>query len=491
MGRATSENEIDADIDLDGGGSHSGAFLLGILLGAVVSAAAAVAISLTSPPPANLPLAGRVEIVGQPPAAEGEASAEASFDAAGKAAAEPNETSEPAIVAVVPQGSGALVAEPAEIPTPGSETPETNTPGTDSPRTATPEADTRETTAPDAARPDTMPSPDGQADISSGKDGLTGLAEAESAGVAPDPATAPAPADSSELAALPDTALQTAPGTPPGAAPGAAPDTAPDTGPDAPPAASAQPGPTGAALADNARPFDAPRQAPLLSVVLIGDGVADLSADRLALLTMPLTVAIPPGIPRAGELGSDARAAGHEVLADLSLRTGTGATETEATETGGAKRGAAEADSGDPALAPGSGAPRIASLDMAVGATASGGTADADLLAPVLAELGRRGFAWVDTGAAIGTPAERIAREIGMPYTQGNKSIGDDASPDQIYRAIDSAAHLARQWGTSVLFLDASEPALQALVRWGLEQRSDNAVWFAPISAVIERRGAL
>ena len=132
---------------------------------------------------------------------------------------------------------------------------------------------------------------------------------------------------------------------------------------------------------------------------------------------------------------------------------------------------------------------------MAVGATATAGFPGAgtgpDVLAPVLSELDRLGLAWIDTGAGIGTPAERVAREIGMPYTQGNRIVDGPAEADQIYRAIDSAAHQARQWGTSVLFLEASEPALQALVRWGLEQRDANPVRFAPISAVIQRRAAL
>ena len=444
MGRGTSGGEMDADIELGRGGSRFGAFLGGILLGAILSAAAAVAVSLTSPLPADLPLSGRVEIVGQPPAIEGEASAaappnapgEAPTEGRGDAAPEANapDPSEPATVAVGPQGSGAAVPESVETAAPEPSTAEPSAPEPATPEPATPEPSTPEPATPEPATPEP-----GTADAAS--------AGTEPAADAPDPAAASAPAEKTEFAATPETEIA----------------------PDARPGASAQPGPAGSALADNARPFDAPGQAPLLAVVLTGDRVAEMTADRLALLTMPLTVAIPPESPRAAELGADARAAGHEVLADLSL--------------------AAEARAGGPGQAQAS-VQRIASLHMAVGATTTGGTADADLLAPVLAELGRHGFAWVDTGAAISTPAERIAREIGMPYTQGNRSVGGDASPEQIYRAIDSAAHQARQWGTSVLFLDASEPALQALVKWGLEQRGDDTVWFAPISAVIERRGA-
>ncbi len=113
--------------------------------------------------------------------------------------------------------------------------------------------------------------------------------------------------------------------------------------------------------------------------------------------------------------------------------------------------------------------------------------ADAGELATVLAEMRRHGLAWVQPGAGVGTPAERIARGLGVAFTPGDRSAdGDD--PEELRRAIDTAAAQALRRGTSVLFLDAGEPALQALVQWGLLQPGDNPVWFAPISAVIGRR---
>lgn len=208
----------------------------------------------------------------------------------------------------------------------------------------------------------------------------------------------------------------------------------------------------------NATPFDAPARTPLLAVVLVGGRPNALPADRLDLLTMPLTIAIPPESPGAAELGAAARAAGHEVLVDLDL---------------------AEANAAPD---------RIAALDMAVGATATERTLNAGALEALVDELARRGLAWVETGGGTGTPAGRIAREQGMTLAQADRMAAGETDPDEIYRAIDSAAQTARRSGTSVLFLDATEQSMEALVRWGLEQSGDDAVWFAPISAVIARR---
>jgi polysaccharide deacetylase 2 family uncharacterized protein YibQ len=228
--------------------------------------------------------------------------------------------------------------------------------------------------------------------------------------------------------------------------------------------AEAATSPPGPALVENATPFRGPRQAPLLAVVLVGEDVGALTAERLSLIPMPLTVAIPPELPGAAEIGAAARANGHEVLADLSP--------TEGSEAGDA-------------------VDRVAALDMAVGATATELPADAGELEAVLTEMGRHGLAWVGHDASVGTPAGRIAHELGVAYTEGDRSVDGDEGLDELYRAIDAAAAQALRRGTSVLFLEAGEPTLQALVQWGLLQPGDNPVWFAPISAVIERRNGM
>lgn len=473
--------ETSAEIELGPESSGLRPFLRGVLVGLALSAAAAAGAILMSPPPADLPTASRVEVVGAPPAATPEQVAEAEPFSVGEAGEAPAEV--PPVEA--PAATSASTQAPAD-----------ETRATEAPVTADPLAPREpdptpgpvaavEPQAPKATEPESAPAeaPNADAPVQAAPSGAPALgapapvspapgAPAPAAGLPPavepgiaEPGIAePVAGDGSpgtELAIAPDPAeTPVTAGPAPGPAAGA-PGTV-DAAPAAPPSepaapATLAPAEAGTGLAANAREFDAPRDAPLLAVVLVGDG-GTLRADRLDLLTMPLTIAIPPDAAGAATLGEAARAAGHEVLADLPLRG-------EAPDV------------------------QLAALDMAVGATSTTGRAEAGALSPVMGELDRQGLAWVDTGIGISTPAERIARELGLPYTQGNRSVGGNASPEQIYRAIDAAAHHARQWGTSVLFLEASEPALQALVRWGLEQRGDNPVWFAPISAVIQRRG--
>ena len=49
------------------------------------------------------------------------------------------------------------------------------------------------------------------------------------------------------------------------------------------------------------------------------------------------------------------------------------------------------------------------------------------------------------------------------------------------------AAFLARRSGAAVVSVEASQYALKAIIRLGLE-RGGQSVWFAPLSAVIARR---
>lgn len=266
-------------------------------------------------------------------------------------------------------------------------------------------------------------------------------------------ATAPSGGDGTERgdAAAPEAGTQTAMAAPP-----------PPAGPQGGAETSAQPA-DDAALKINARAYEAPAGAPLMAVILVAGAKNAITPERLNLLTMPLTVAIRPDAPGSTELGAAARAAGHEVLADLSL-TGTPPDRL-------AERTREE----------------MATLDMAVGATAANGAEDAGRLAPVLDQLQEGGFAWVDTGTGIGTPAERIAREGSVTYTQTNKFVPAGAGEGRISEAIRTAAHQARQWGTSVLILPGDDAALKELVHWGLEN-DRRPVWFAPISAVIRKR---
>ncbi|MEM1162730.1 MAG: divergent polysaccharide deacetylase family protein [Pseudomonadota bacterium] len=235
----------------------------------------------------------------------------------------------------------------------------------------------------------------------------------------------------------------------------------------------------GPALDVNARAFDQSATTPLMSVVLMDASNGVVSAETLQVLTMPLTLAVSPEGTDARDLAEAARAAGHEVLVELPLAVRSGDEIGEGLT--------AEASASALSLAS---AKALGRLDMAVGATAPDGAAmlnASTAMAAITKPMAEHGFAWVEPRAGVGSAVQRLATTSDLVYAQGNRVVAAGASPDQIYQVLEGAAFQARRDGASIVFVAASQNALQALVRWGLE-RGGQEVWFAPISAVIRKQ---
>ncbi len=237
----------------------------------------------------------------------------------------------------------------------------------------------------------------------------------------------------------------------------------------------------GAALDVNGRSYDAPADAPLLAVILEDAASGEISEEMLPLLTMPLTFAIRPDQEGSRAFAAAARAANHEVLSELPIEP----------LSGSQSAGDLRIDM-TPDEIRAQTIRYMAELDMAVGATAPESThssSDLALMDTVLNTIHQHGFAYVDFRSGLGGVARRIASETGVPYVHSNRFVPAGTSGDQIYQMLESAAFRARREGTAVLVISGEPTALQALLRWGLE-RDRRPVWFAPISAVIERRAA-
>lgn len=233
----------------------------------------------------------------------------------------------------------------------------------------------------------------------------------------------------------------------------------------------------GKALEINARPFEAPEDAPLMAVVLT-DAVAGVQPEALSLLTMPLTLAVASGAKDGRALADVARAAGHEILAELPMAADEGA------EAALMAPGQSEAELAAQTVA------SLAALDVAVGVTAPDGARllqDIGGMRAVLGPVAKHGFAWVDPKTGAGSAARSVATAEGAAWTTSDRLVAADATEEQIYQNLESASFQARRQGSTVVFLTAGQPALKALLRWGLE-RGGQEVWFAPISAVIARR---
>lgn len=227
----------------------------------------------------------------------------------------------------------------------------------------------------------------------------------------------------------------------------------------------------------NARAFDAPGGAPLISVVLMDAGNGSIPEDALALMTMPLTVSVRPN-GDARRLAELARAFGHEVLVELPMASGAGVQAGLMTEVQSDQTLVAQTIR------------YMADLDVAVGITGPDGAPlmrDQARMTAILNALVEHGFLWLDPRLGTGSRTEYAARETGVVWSAGDRLINTPATEEQIYQNLESAAFQARRNGTVIVFLPTSPDALKALVRWGLE-RGGQEVWFAPVSAAVARR---
>lgn len=445
----------DADIDGLSRGSWLPGFARGVALGGLGSVVALLGLTLTQPLPPHLPGVGTVTVL-TPGAGEG-------------AETEPSGTVEtPAAAADTDTASGNTAtapvseAEPTEVPA-ASTTAESGTTGTAS-------------KDPEPAAPAGAEATDDAAQVAAVSPTETEAAGAETTGAGSETETPAADTPATETPAAEDApAEETNTATPEPAQT----ETNVEVAALAPARVIELAGP---ALKVNARVFDAPPNAPLMAVVLEDPARGAIAANAMALLTMPLTFAVRPDRAGAQDLADAARAAGHEILAQLPL--------------------SAPKDGEQPtSLFAGAASPQglstvtqnyLADLGSAIGATVPSDAPvlnDQSAMEAILAPLAPHGFAYLDLKSGIGSTGRRISESSGFEYAESNRYAGPEATEEQIYQILDGAAFQARRKGTAIVSVAASSAALKAVVRWGLE-RGGQEVWFAPLSAVIARQKA-
>ncbi len=438
----------------------------GALYGVVFSVIAAIVLSLVTPLPENLPGVGAVRVIDN--SADSRAVAPSGEQGADLAAAADGETSasgegSPSVddraVQSAGEGTGSETTPAADQETAATEPSATDAtdPATDS-ETATGSVNAGQTDAAAA----TSPATDGVASRETGTDSVSVTTEADSQS-----------SDVGTETAAPSDAEQKSTDTTQVAAISPA-----DLGPPPEPVSIDLAGP---ALAVNARPFDVPSDAPLMAVVLTDASSGAIAKDALPLLTMPLTFSIVPSSPADRDFGLAAREAQHEVLGQIPVQsTEVGGTAGQILTVMDRDRVTLEVNA------------RMSVLDMAVGATMPGdafGAADPALLSAMLGTIKQHGFAYIDGRRAFGIVDAIPADARGIDYVSIDRMVPKGASPEQIYEVLETTAYRAQREGSAIVVIDSSQDALQALLRWGLE-RDRRPVWFAPISAVIERRRA-
>lgn len=300
-------------------------------------------------------------------------------------------------------------------------------------------------------------------------------------------------------ATLPDAIAPTAPpeiGTQPGSDPGAAPgeDTdliegTPGQGMRLPTprpaggAAASAPAPerlalAGPALEINAVAFQPRGDVPPVAVVLLDVTAPQaVSPELYAQVPVPLTLGILAGDPRDGEVAGIVAGAGHELIAELPLDAVGGRVPGGVVLSGDLEPAEAEMRA-EGLLLRVPGAVAVAT----VSATLQPGGEDA-----LLDKLSAHGFAYFENRGLGGGAAVRAAERAGVPAVAPDRSASATATEAQIYQSIQMAAGVAQRRGSAVVVVPASQAALQAVIRWSLQENGKKAQ-IAPLSAVIRAR---
>jgi hypothetical protein len=232
------------------------------------------------------------------------------------------------------------------------------------------------------------------------------------------------------------------------------------------PAAEAAPLPEDApALLRHAAPFAPPAEArPLLSVILVDEGLAPPLPQVLAALPVPVSVAIDPALPDAAERLAAYRAQGIEALVVASLP------ELAKPQDAAVFLGAAVEELPD----------TVALLDLGQGGL-SARNATAQMGLSIAARTGQ-GVVMAPQGFNSGLAA---AQSQGVPAVQILRDL-DSAGQDNpsIRRSLDDAVRRAGQGAQPVLLGRIRPDTLQAIADWTAEGRAEE-VTVAPISALL------
>ena len=370
-------------------------------------------------------------------------------------------------------GGDAVAADPAEAVAEPSDEP------ADPAGEAATDAEGADVTVAEASEPDATDAPSAEATEESAADPtdtpVADTAEEPDAPVAqaPDPEATEEPAEADAEATTAGTGLAGRPATTmPGqravplternAAP--AEDTATEAAPEADPV-----DPDAPAIDRFAAPFDNPEAKPLLSIVLIDDGIDDGQAeDGFALprnFPYPLSVAIPVDAPDAAEKQAMYRAAGHEVLALVDLPEGVTAQDMETQAAGW-----------------------FQALDEAVAVmetpdrSLQAGRAQSEQLAEILTDSGHGLLLYPER---LDTARKLAARE-GVPAATVFRDLdGEGQSGTVMRRFMDNAAFRAGQEEAVILVARLRPDTVSVLLLWGLADRASR-VAMAPVSYAIK-----
>lgn len=214
-----------------------------------------------------------------------------------------------------------------------------------------------------------------------------------------------------------------------------------------------------------AAPFDGAAGKPLFAILLIDAGGPDVDRATLAALPFPVTFALDPTAPDAGQLAAIYRAAGKEVVMLASgIPAGATASDLQVTFESHA-RALPEA---------------VAVLDLVEGGFQNDRPL-ATQVVPVIKDQGRGLVTW-DQGLNAG---DQVARREEVPAGLIFRKLDAEGEGAPIMRRyLDRAAFKAAQDGRVMVAGDARPETVAAILEWTVEGRA-GTVTLAPLTAVL------
>ncbi|MDX8519017.1 divergent polysaccharide deacetylase family protein [Mesorhizobium dulcispinae] len=110
-------------------------------------------------------------------------------------------------------------------------------------------------------------------------------------------------------------------------------------------------------------------------------------------------------------------------------------------------------------------------------------SADANAMGPFMAELGKRGLAYVDDGSSARSLAPDLALKDGVPFVAGDMAIDAVQDRGEILKKLDSLEATARAKGSAVGIGSAFDITIDTVTSWVAEAKK-RGIEIVPISAV-------
>ncbi|CBS86425.1 conserved protein of unknown function [Azospirillum lipoferum 4B] len=255
----------------------------------------------------------------------------------------------------------------------------------------------------------------------------------------------------------------------------------PPVAPAQPPQVQAPPG-NAALWRKNALPAEVPQGKPMIAIVIDDMGLDRKRSTRMAGLRGPLTLS---WLPYARDLPVQARAAranGHELMLHMPMEP------------------SVKADPGPNALLVSLDRGEIVkraraaldSFDGYVGVNNHMGsrfTADRQALAPVLAELHRRGLLWLDSRTTPNSAGIGLAREMKMPWVGRDIFLDNQETVAAVKAQLAKTEQVAKRQGYAVAIGHPHDATIDALASWLPEVQKRGFV-LVPVSAVVRTHHA-